>query len=121
MNDGSQTRAMESKADSGGAKREDGRMPSLRDGGPLPRPLFCSFLATAVDPSPNFGGGVGVAARSSRSERCRSTIEFSPSPAGVGGGGGGGGGPRRLVGTCATLLTLLTVTCASHRKPYEMP
>src|SRR5688500_11543853 len=28
--------------------------------GPLPRPPFCSFLATAVDPSPNFGGGVGT-------------------------------------------------------------
>src|SRR5687768_2582168 len=26
--------------------------------GPLPRPAFCSFLATAVDPSPNPGGGV---------------------------------------------------------------
>ncbi len=26
--------------------------------GPLPRPAFRSFLATAVDPSPNFGGGV---------------------------------------------------------------
>jgi hypothetical protein len=27
-------------------------------GGPLPRPAFRSFLATAGDPSPNFGGGV---------------------------------------------------------------
>jgi hypothetical protein len=26
--------------------------------GPLPRPPFRSFLATAADPSPNFGGGV---------------------------------------------------------------
>jgi hypothetical protein len=35
-------------------------------GGPLPRRPFCSFLATAVDPSPNFGGGVVVAARDGR-------------------------------------------------------
>jgi hypothetical protein len=26
--------------------------------GPSPPPAFCSFLATAADPSPNFGGGV---------------------------------------------------------------
>jgi hypothetical protein len=28
------------------------------DGSPLPRRTLCSFLATAGDPSPNFGGGV---------------------------------------------------------------
>ena len=33
-------------------------------GGPLPRPPFRSFLATALDPYPNFGGGVARGAGS---------------------------------------------------------
>jgi hypothetical protein len=45
------------KAETGA--KAGGEGPSLRDGGPLPRRPFRSFLATAGDPSPNFGGGVG--------------------------------------------------------------
>ena len=46
--------------ETGGGRSASGGSPSLRDGGPLPRPPFCSFLATTGDPSPNFGGGVGT-------------------------------------------------------------
>ncbi len=50
--------------------------PPLRDGGPLPRPAFRSFLATAVVPSPSFGRG--------RWTRARSAVQ--PPPGVVGGG-----------------------------------
>ena len=43
--------------------------PSLRDGSPLPRRPFCSFLATAGDPSPNFGEGFPWRAQGARSAR----------------------------------------------------
>src|SRR5688500_7835185 len=88
-------------------------------GGPLPRPAFRSFLATAGDPSPNFGGGVvaemvqGVedgmvradgaplsrplphklrGGEVTRATDCRSGIAFSPSPVQFTGGGAGGWG-----------------------------
>jgi hypothetical protein len=87
-------------------------------GGPLPRPAFRSFLATAGDPSPNFGGGV-VSDRSeyrgwcgvtdgaplsrplphklrggevTRATDCRSGIEFSPFSRAAGERGRGRGG-----------------------------
>src|SRR5690349_10011194 len=44
---------------SGGSRARSEFSPTARCvGGPLPRPAVCSFLATAGDPSPNFGGGV---------------------------------------------------------------
>jgi poly(3-hydroxybutyrate) depolymerase len=80
---------------------DSGRMPSLRDGGPLPRPLFCSFLATAVDPSPNFGGGVVRAESLGRLDgpairlRPAEAGSNSPFPHAVYGGRAGNGGRLR--------------------------
>jgi hypothetical protein len=49
--------------------------------GPLPRPPFCSFLATAADPSPNFGGGVRAKCRARRQARMTGACSvFSPLP-----------------------------------------
>jgi predicted esterase len=78
------------------------RVPSLRDGSPLPRPPLCSFLATAVDPSPNFGGGVGVGT-AHLAQRTSPGSEVLPlSPRNEGGGGRGVGALRggQNAGTC---------------------
>jgi hypothetical protein len=65
--------------------------PSLRDGGPLPRPPFRSFLATAVDPSPNFGGGVVESANPGCFDWLGREMKFSPLRAQFARGGAGGG------------------------------
>jgi F5/8 type C domain len=81
-----------------GVKKERiaaGGAPSLRDGGPLPRPPFCSFLATAVDPSPNPGGGVGGGRVSLVPRTPRGNEVLPLSPRNEAGGGRGVGAPRR--------------------------
>ncbi len=90
--------------------------PSLRDGGPLPRPSLCSFLATTVDPSPNFGGGVGAGEILPR-------VRFSPSLRGTSGEGVGGRGgllPARSVrfrSASALAHPGLSVLMSAHHKP----
>jgi hypothetical protein len=55
--------------------------PSLRDGSPLPRRPFCSFLATAGDRSPNFGStsGEGFPWRARRTRTGLLSIRGAPS------------------------------------------
>jgi hypothetical protein len=65
--------------------------------GPLPRPAFRSFLATAVDPSPQPRGRGGCAGSAAPCEPVRSGIEFSL-PRAVCGGGPGRGAASGAVG-----------------------
>jgi hypothetical protein len=75
--------------------------PSRCDGGPLPRRPFRSFLATAADPSPNFGGGVGAGGAFGDSVGSPPLPHFAPDcrPRGSrrAGEGAGGWGPARML------------------------
>jgi hypothetical protein len=62
--------------------------------GPLPRQAFRSFLATAGDPPPNCGGGVGVPRVQYAPNHHFEAGSTSPSPAQFAGEGRGGGRRR---------------------------
>ena len=63
--------------------------------GPSPPAAFCSFLATAADPSPNFGGGVGEGTGFLVQGRESARAPVLPLPRGAGAGGRGVGALAR--------------------------
>jgi hypothetical protein len=100
-----------------------GRTAARSGGSPLPRPPFCSFLATSVDPSPNFGGGVQGKSRRASDVALRGAV--LPLSARNERGGGRGEGPSlQGGGSCAPAGALSPdrlFACSSQRRSTPPP